>query len=91
MLVPAHAYLALFINLRSNDMCQIFECPKDISRAWHIEFPTGCNDLASLYYAMAGFNIGSDIAIFILPLPTLMGLHINRKKRSSYPPMPPGL
>ena len=64
---------------------QIFECPTNITLAWHRNFPENCNDLVTLYYAMSGFNIASDIAIFVLPLPTMMALQINPKKRSPCP------
>lgn len=60
---------------------QVFECPKDPSRAWAPTFPQGCNDLVVVYYAMASFNILSDIVILLLPLPSLMKLQVNKRKR----------
>jgi hypothetical protein len=32
---------------------------------------------------MAAFNITTDIVIFILPLPTVLGLQVNRRKRGA--------
>ncbi|PWW80192.1 hypothetical protein C7212DRAFT_349645 [Tuber magnatum] len=63
----------LFVN--------IFECPKDPSKAWSPGFPNGCSDLAVVYYIMASFNIISDIVILILPMPSLWRLQTNRRKR----------
>ncbi|CAZ85477.1 unnamed protein product [Tuber melanosporum] len=65
----------LFVN--------VFECPKNPSKAWSPGFPAGCNDLVVVYYIMASFNILSDIVILILPLPTLVRLQTNRRKRAA--------
>ncbi|RPB06159.1 hypothetical protein L873DRAFT_1839613 [Choiromyces venosus 120613-1] len=57
------------------------ECPKDPTLAWALTFPRGCNNLVSVYYAQAGFNIFSDIVILVLPLPSLLRLQVNKRKR----------
>ncbi|KAH8150901.1 uncharacterized protein LAJ45_05083 [Morchella importuna] len=58
-----------------------FECPKKPSLAWAPTFPMGCNNLVPVYYAQAGFNILSDIVILLLPLPSLLRLQVNKRKR----------
>ncbi|CUS09777.1 unnamed protein product [Tuber aestivum] len=72
-IVVAFTVAMLFVN--------VFECPKDPSRAWSRGFPSGCNDLVAVYYFMAAFNIISDIVILVLPMPSLLRLQINRRKR----------
>ncbi|RPB15314.1 hypothetical protein P167DRAFT_533503, partial [Morchella conica CCBAS932] len=71
--IVAYTFAMFFVN--------VFECPKDPSRAWAPTFPQGCNDLVVVYYAMASFNILSDIVILLLPLPSLMKLQVNKRKR----------
>jgi hypothetical protein len=61
----------------------MFECPDDISRAWKPTFPQGCNDLVVVYYSMAAFNITTDLLIFLLPLPTVLALQVNSRKRAA--------
>ncbi|CCX15248.1 Similar to hypothetical protein [Tuber melanosporum Mel28]; acc. no. XP_002841286 [Pyronema omphalodes CBS 100304] len=74
-LITAYTVAMFFVNM--------FECPEDITRAWAITFPQGCNNLVTVYYAMAAFNIFTDILIFILPLPTVMSLQVNKRKRGA--------
>ncbi|KAF8435858.1 hypothetical protein BGX38DRAFT_1274844 [Terfezia claveryi] len=58
-----------------------FECKKP-SDAWNpVTWPKGCRDLIPIYYGQAGFNIGSDIVILMLPIPTLLKLQVNKTKR----------
>ncbi|KAI5795795.1 hypothetical protein EDC01DRAFT_614515 [Geopyxis carbonaria] len=64
-------------------LVNIFECPADVSRAWHPSFPRGCNNLVAVYYGMAAFNIISDVVILLLPLPTVLALQVNRRKRAA--------
>lgn len=60
-----------------------FECPKDPSRAWSPLWPSGCNNLVIVYYSMATFNIVSDIVILLLPIPMVLSLQINNRKRGT--------
>ncbi|KAI5842478.1 hypothetical protein DFP73DRAFT_553761 [Morchella snyderi] len=71
--IVTYTFAMFFVN--------VFECPKDPSRAWAPTFPQGCNDLVVVYYVMASFNILSDIVILLLPLPSLMKLQVNKRKR----------
>ncbi|KAA8911393.1 hypothetical protein FN846DRAFT_792269 [Sphaerosporella brunnea] len=75
VIITTYTIAMLFVN--------IFECPGDISRAWHPSFPQGCNNLVIVYYAMAAFNITTDILIFLLPLPTVLALQVNNRKRGA--------
>lgn len=65
-----------------------FECPTHPSlvfdpaifvsrRQWH------CFDLTALYFSQSALNIFSDLFILILPLPTLVKLHMPPLKRLS--------
>ncbi|PUU77817.1 hypothetical protein B9Z19DRAFT_1049650 [Tuber borchii] len=72
-IIVAYTVAMLIVNL--------FECPRDITRAWSPGFPTGCNDLSIVYYAMASFNIISDIVILFLPFPMLLRLQTKKRNR----------
>ncbi|EPS40763.1 hypothetical protein H072_5350 [Dactylellina haptotyla CBS 200.50] len=58
----------------------VFECPNP-STAWSLTFPTGCMNLSVLYYATASGNILTDIVILILPIPVLLTVQIQKRKR----------
>lgn len=75
-IVALYTVIMVFLNA--------FEC--DIpSNAWNPKtWPRGCRDLVPIYYGQAGFNIGSDIVILLLPIPTLLKLQINKTKRGLF-------
>ncbi|EGX45655.1 hypothetical protein AOL_s00169g261 [Orbilia oligospora ATCC 24927] len=58
----------------------MFECPKP-SMSWSVTFPTGCMNLSVLYYTSASINILTDILILCLPIPVLMTIQIQKRKR----------
>lgn len=65
-----------------------FQCPKDPSYALTegIYIDRGiahCWNLRIVFYCQAGFNIGSDLAILILPMPLLLSLQMHTTKRIS--------
>ncbi|CAO2650141.1 Nn.00g014330.m01.CDS01 [Neocucurbitaria sp. VM-36] len=65
-----------------------FQCPKDpsyaLSPAILLDRGAGhCFDLRFVFYWQAGFNIGSDVFILILPMPLLVSLRMNTAKRIS--------
>lgn len=55
----------------------LFAC-RPIRAAWDpYEMATGdCLDTAALYIAIAIANIASDVVLFIIPIPTLLGLRM---------------
>ncbi|KAK2732932.1 hypothetical protein FQN55_003852 [Onygenales sp. PD_40] len=75
-IVAAFTVAMVFVNA--------FECDKP-SDAWSAEIllqgKGSCHDLHPIYYGQAGFNIGSDIVILLLPMPVLRTLHMRRNKR----------
>jgi hypothetical protein len=73
VIVSVYTVAMIFVNA--------FECPKNPSLAWSPKFPHGCRNLVPTYYAQAGFNILSDIVILLLPLPSLLKLHVSKRKR----------
>ncbi|VUC28230.1 unnamed protein product [Clonostachys rosea] len=59
----------------------IFAC-QPIQKSWDATITHGhCLNLPSLYIATAVANIVSDIILFILPLPMVVGLHIPRRQK----------
>ncbi|KAK6535647.1 hypothetical protein TWF694_002102 [Orbilia ellipsospora] len=58
----------------------VFECPNP-KDAWGPTFPTGCMNLSILYYATASGNILTDIVILVLPIPVLLSVQIQKRKR----------
>lgn len=64
-------------------MAAIFNC-KPIPLAWEGwdgEHPGKCNNMNALAAAHAAINIPLDIAIIILPAPSLVKLQLGRKKK----------
>lgn len=59
----------------------IFAC-NPIARSYDVTVTTGsCINTAALYIATAVFNIASDIILFILPIPMVMGLQMKWKQK----------
>ncbi|KAF3935573.1 hypothetical protein ABW19_dt0203386 [Dactylella cylindrospora] len=71
-LVGAYTIAIVFVYM--------FECPKP-SMSWSVTFPTGCMNLSVLYYTSASINILTDILILVLPIPVLMTLQIQKRKK----------
>ncbi|CZR69539.1 uncharacterized protein PAC_19439 [Phialocephala subalpina] len=71
--ITLQSLVAIFVNA--------FECRSHPSQAWSPSFPTGCNNLSATYYSLASINIVTDLAILILPLPVLVKLHLNSRRR----------
>ena len=63
---------------------KIFQCPKDPKLAWARTYPQGCYRLLPVNYVQAAINITSDVVIFLLPLPSLLSLQLNKKSRGKF-------
>lgn len=60
----------------------IFQC-SPISAAWTLQHGEAkCVDLAAVALANAGVNIGTEIAILIIPLPILVTLNLSVRKKA---------
>ena len=58
----------------------LFECTP-IAKAYEKSLPGYCIDSGTFFFTNAGFNIATDIAIMVLPLPVIRSLHLpNRQK-----------
>jgi hypothetical protein len=57
-----------------------FSC-KPISYFWHAVGPGGCMKSQPLWYTMASFQLATDIAVLILPIPVLVNLQLPRKQK----------
>ena len=57
-------------------------CPKDPKRALGPMFPKGCLNLQLVSYPQVAINIVTDVAIFVLPLPTILSLSLSKKDQS---------
>ncbi|KAF9889994.1 hypothetical protein FE257_006674 [Aspergillus nanangensis] len=71
--VLLYTIITIFVNA--------FECRSKPWRAWDPSFPTGCNNLPATYFSTAGINILTDLIILVMPLPLLMRLNLNPKRR----------
>ena len=58
----------------------IFQC-RPVKKSWRPLTPGICLSDSSLFYSLAIMTILFDVVIFILPIPLLLGLNINLKKR----------
>ncbi|GAB7347680.1 hypothetical protein MBLNU459_g5247t1 [Dothideomycetes sp. NU459] len=52
-----------------------------VSKGWIPMTPGKCLSTNPLYYGTAAFTISCDVIVFILPVPLVYGLHMERKKR----------
>ncbi|KAK4903130.1 hypothetical protein LTR27_000058 [Elasticomyces elasticus] len=59
---------------------QVFFC-KPIAAYWDLAGGGKCLDRGTVWFVNAGFNIVSDIAVAVLPLPMLRQLNIQRKPK----------
>jgi vacuolar-type H+-ATPase subunit I/STV1 len=62
------------------------QCPKNPSYSEagvHNRGAGNCFALSVTFYWQAGFNIGSDVFIILLPMPLLLSLHMRMVKRFS--------
>lgn len=59
----------------------IFACTPVAKSYDHRVTGGGCISTASLYIATAVFNIASDLILFILPIPMVVGLQMRRKQK----------
>ena len=54
----------------------IFQC-NPIARAWDVSIVTGsCVNRPAVYVATASVNIGTDLAILLMPVPIVLGLKL---------------
>ncbi|KAF2110828.1 hypothetical protein BDV96DRAFT_650444 [Lophiotrema nucula] len=63
-----------------------FECPRKLNAAlspavFGDRSRYRCIDLSTLYFSQAGFNIASDLFIWIMPIPVLAKLRMDKLKR----------
>ena len=58
----------------------VFQC-RPVKKSWRPLTPGFCISDSSLFYSLAVMTIFFDVVIFILPIPLLLGLNINIKKR----------
>ncbi|KAM0724029.1 hypothetical protein Q7P37_001020 [Cladosporium fusiforme] len=58
-----------------------FECGADVTKAWSLSFPRGCNNYKAAYIAMASINIATDLVVLLLPIKPLTRLNLNRRKK----------
>lgn len=59
----------------------IFGCTP-IAKFWDITITHGsCINFPAFYFSYLGLNIGTDIAILILPVPLLLKLHMPRRQK----------
>ena len=67
-------------------MKKAFQCPKNLKLSWSGVFPKpkGCYDLIPVTYAASAINIATDIVIFLLPLPSLLSLQLNRRNQGMF-------
>jgi hypothetical protein len=52
-----------------------------IQAAWNYTIEGKCFDIVRYFYVAAGFNIGTDLLLCFLPLPTIWALQMSRTQR----------
>jgi len=58
----------------------IFQC-RPIQGAWDFDMPHNCVNIEHFFYAMAGFNIATDLILCTFPLPLFWKLHLPLRER----------
>ena len=62
---------------------EIFDC-NPVEKVWHSLTYTGkatCFDYNMIEFVIGGFNIGTDVMIFILPVPMVLQLKMDVKRK----------
>ena len=52
-----------------------------VARFWETSLPGTCVDQLAVWYVMAGVNIITDAAIFVIPLPVIKSLQLPTKQK----------
>lgn len=58
----------------------LFYC-SPVRKAWDDSTPGRCANQSDLSYAISGFNIANDLALFFIPVPLLATLQMPPKQR----------
>ena len=58
----------------------IFECTP-VQKSWQKTLPGTCINTATFFFVNAGFNIATDVAIMLLPVPVIYSLHLPMRQR----------
>ena len=51
---------------------------------WAVTYPKGCRNNNPVSYSASIINVTTDIMIFVLPLPSLLSLHLDRKDKGMF-------
>jgi len=65
-----------------NWICSLLAC-RPLNLYWTVQHNGHCFDIYAFWFFSAGFNIVTDIALCILPIPTLVTLRLPRKQKYS--------
>jgi len=57
-----------------------FQC-RPVNEAWEVVLPTNCLLQTNILEGQAIFNLISDIAIILLPMPIIWSLHMQLRRR----------
>lgn len=60
----------------------IFSC-QPIHKFWDLTAPGHCINLEAFWFSFSAFNIVTDIAVLILPIPVLVGLQLPKRQKIS--------
>ena len=78
-------YFTMFVVLGSSTgtfFGNIFAC-SPITKFWDLTLTTGsCINRLALYRATAVFGIITDVMVFVIPIPMVVGLQMSRRKKA---------
>ena len=57
---------------------------------WATTYPKGCRNNNPVSIAASVMNVATDLVIFVLPLPSLLSLQLNRKNQGIFSKENPG-
>ena len=58
----------------------VFECTP-VRKSWQKSIPGTCINTATFFFVNAGFNIATDVAIMVLPIPVIYSLHLPTRQK----------
>ena len=74
------ALMALVISYCTSLLLAILFGCQPLARIWNSSIPGTCLNLTAIDFTIGGFNIFTDAAILVLPLPLVWKLHVTKAR-----------
>ena len=79
--IALHAVIGLVsAYYTASILATIFQCTP-VQKVWIKTLPGTCTNTTAFFYTNAAFNIVTDIAIILLPVPIVVSLHLPLRQK----------